>query len=215
MKSTTRSIPVHSPRRVIIVHGYRACPDDHWFPWLRDTLSADGVDVNVVTLPTPEEPDAAEWHSAVAEALGAPDASTWVVAHSLGAITALRVLASLSQPWTLGGLVLVSGFTGALAAIPELDAYLADDVDAEAIGQHISVRVVMRSDADSLVPPAASDALALRLGAELHIEPGAGHFLAADGVTTLRPVVDWMRAGVASAATASSRPRRLRESTHC
>lgn len=115
------------------------------------------------------------------------------LAHSLGALTTLRVLARQPEPWTLGGLVLVSGFAELLPALPELDDYLAADVPAERLAKHIGTRAMVRSDDDPLVPPAASDALAQRLDAKVHVQPGAGHFLAEDGVTTLPCVLDLMR----------------------
>ncbi|WP_307073515.1 RBBP9/YdeN family alpha/beta hydrolase [Arthrobacter pascens] len=183
----------HSLRRVLIVHGYAAAPDAHWFPWLRDSLETAGVDATVVTLPTPDAPKAAAWTDAVAEVIGVPDAGTWVVAHSLGGITVLRALATLTEPWQLGGLVLVSGFTGALKSLPVLDEYLSTDVDAERIAKNIGVRAMVRSDADAFVPAAASDELAQRLNAELHIRPGAGHFLTEDGVSALSIVLDLLR----------------------
>lgn len=146
-----------------------------------------------MTLPTPDAPKAAAWKDAVAEAIGVPDAGTWVVAHSLGGITVLRALAALMEPWQLGGLVLVSGFTRALKSLPALDEYLSTDVDAERTAKNIGVRIMVRSDADAFVPVAASDELARRLSAELHIQPGAGHFLAEDGVSHLPVVLDLLR----------------------
>lgn len=168
--------------------GYGATPDDHWFPWLQSSLTADGILASVVALPTPDAPVAREWEAAVAEALGAPDPDTWIVAHSLGSITTLRVLAALSEPWSLGGLVLVSGFIARLDVLPVLDGYLAADVDAERVRERVAARFLIRSDVDAIVPPAASDALAARLAATLHVVPGAGHFLADDGVTELHAV---------------------------
>ncbi|MFD0047437.1 RBBP9/YdeN family alpha/beta hydrolase [Pseudarthrobacter scleromae] len=193
MNITTTPVTPHPLRRVLIVHGYAAAPDAHWFPWLRDSLDTAGVNATVVTLPTPNAPKAAAWTATVSEAIGVPDAGTWIVAHSLGGITVLRALAALTEPWQLGGLVLVSGFTGALKSLPVLDEYLSTDIDAERIAKIISVRAMVRSDADAFVPAAASDELAQRLNAELHIQPGAGHFLTEDGVHDLPLVLDMLR----------------------
>lgn len=193
MNITTTSVTSHSLRRVLIVHGYAAAPDAHWFPWLRDSLDTDGVDATVVTVPTPDAPKAVAWQDAVTEAIGVPDAGTWIVAHSLGGITVLRALAALTDSWQLGGLVLVSGFTGALKSLPALDEYLSTDVDVERIANNIRVRAVVRSDADVFVPTEASNELAQRLNAELNIQPGAGHFLTEDGVSDLHLVLDLLQ----------------------
>ena len=193
MNITTTSVASHSLRRVLIVHGFAAAPDAHWFPWLCDSLDTAGIDATVVTMPSPDAPKAAAWQDAVGEAIGVPDAGTWIVAHSLGGITVLRALAALTDPWQLGGLVLVSGFTGALKSLPVLDEYLSTDVDAERIANNIRVRAVVRSDADVFVPTEASNELAQRLNAELHIQPGAGHFLTEDGVSDLPLVLDLLQ----------------------
>jgi uncharacterized protein len=185
--------PVRSVQRVVIVHGYESSPDANWFPWLQGVLEAEGIAVTVVPLPDPDTPDKAAWENAVSAALGVPDATTVVVAHSLGAVTALRVLATLSEPWELGNLVLVAGFTEPLEALPELNGFLATDVDVERVASRIQERTVLRSDTDPFVPPEASDDLARRLGARLQVHPRAGHFMSDDGVTRLPALLDVIR----------------------
>ncbi|MFF1253506.1 RBBP9/YdeN family alpha/beta hydrolase [Pseudarthrobacter sp. NPDC058329] len=185
--------PNESLQRVVIVHGYEASPDANWFPWLQRKLEAEGIDVAVVPLPDPDDPDTAAWENAVSAALGVPDAATAVVAHSLGAITALRVLAALPNWWELGVLILVAGFVERLDALPELDRYLAADVDVERLARSIRTRTVIRSETDPFVPPAASDDLARRLDAQLQVHTEAGHFMAKDGVTRFPAVLDILR----------------------
>jgi len=190
MNVTASNVRGRAVQRVVIVHGYESSPDANWFPWLQSTLEAEGIAVTVVPLPDPDDPDKAAWENAVSAALGMPDAATVVVAHSLGAVTALQVLAAKPEPWELGGLVLVAGFTEPLKALPELDGFLATDVDVERVATRIGQRTVIRSDADPFVPPAASDDLAKRLDARLQIHPGAGHFMTDDGVTSLPALLD-------------------------
>jgi predicted alpha/beta hydrolase family esterase len=88
---------------------------------------------------------------------------------------------------------LVAGFTEPLEALPELDGFLATDVDVEGTATRIRERTVIRSDTDPFVPPAASDDLARRLDAQLQVHPGAGHFTADDGVTRLPALLDLIR----------------------
>lgn len=190
MSKETSTSPTRPVQRVIIVHGYEAAPNAHWFPWLQDALEAKGISVTAVPLPAPDTPEREAWESAVNAALGVPDARTVIVAHSLGAITALRVLAALPEPWELGGLVLVAGFVKPLDVLPELDGYLATDVDVERLARSIRKRTVIRSDTDPFVPPAASDELAKRLNAQLQVHPEAGHFMEEDGVTKFPSLLD-------------------------
>src|SRR3712207_6817089 len=101
-------VPVRPVQRVVIVHGYESSPGANGFPWLQGALEAEGIAVAVVPLPAAEDAGKAAWEDAVSSALGVPGATTVVVAHDLGVVPALRVLAALPEPWELGGIVLVA-----------------------------------------------------------------------------------------------------------
>lgn len=102
----------------------------------------------------------------------------------------LRHLASLQGRWRLGTLVLVSGFVDRLPVLPELDEFIGGGCDVSSLADHIDQIVVMRSDNDPLVPVASTDRLAKLFGISAQVVPGAGHFLADDGVTSLPQVRD-------------------------
>lgn len=172
-------------RKAFIIHGYGAAPDDHWFPWLAAQLEEADISTQVPALPDPEAPHPDRWAAAVGTAMGIPDQNTAVVAHSLGCITVLRHLLTLSAPWRLGSLVLVSGFVDRLPALPILDSYIGDGLDLSSVHKHVDRVAVIRSDADPYVPIGHTDKLARLFGTEARVVPGAGHFLAADGVTAL------------------------------
>ncbi|MCU1548511.1 MAG: hypothetical protein JWO29_1462 [Arthrobacter sp.] len=174
--------------RVVVIHGYGASPDNHWFPWLKAEMTAAGVPVSVAEMPDGIPADPGEWGEVVKSAVGDVGSATFLVGHSLGCITILRYLAGLPKPWTLGGLILVAGFAGRLEAIPELDAFLDDGVQLDGVVENIHRRLVIHSDDDPTVPPATSADLAFRLNADVLVVPGAKHFLDADGVTELPPV---------------------------
>lgn len=179
--------------RATIIHGYFATPDDHWFRWLADQLESLGLHTSVPTLPNPQNPDPEAWEDAVAAAVGTPDEHTVIVAHSLGCLTALRHLRSLRGPWRVGTLILVAGFTEHLPSLPDLDNYIGDGCDLNGIRDHIDRIVVLRSDNDPLVPAELTDRLSEQLGVRIQVVPGAGHFLATDGFTTLPDAVDAVR----------------------
>ncbi|MEU0663913.1 RBBP9/YdeN family alpha/beta hydrolase [Streptomyces lavendulocolor] len=177
-------------RRASIIHGYGATPEDHWFGWLAGRLDANGIRTTVPALPNPLDPDPGQWADAVRDAVGIPDENTTVVAHSLGCLTVLRHLRSLRAPWNLGTLVLVAGFVDPLPALPELDTYIGDGCDVRGQADRIGRLTVIRSDADPYVPTGHTDRLARLLGVRAEVVPGAGHFLASDGVTSLRHALD-------------------------
>lgn len=179
------------PRRVVIAHGYNAHPDKHWFPWLASEVEVGGGEAVRIPFPDAAEPTVEKWGAATAKAVGQVDARTWLVGHSLGCVTLLRHLASLDEPWQLGGIVLVAGFDGPLASLPQLDEYLAETLDDEQIARIVAntgVIRTIRSDDDIAVPPASSDELARRLESEVAVVPGGGHFGEVDGWVEL-PIV--------------------------
>lgn len=122
-----------------------------------------------------------------------PTKHSVIVAHSLGCLTALRHLRSQRGAWRLGTLVLVAGFTEHLPALPDLDSYIGDGCDLDGLSDHIDHIVVLRSDNDPLVLAELTDRLADQLGVRTQVVPGAGHFLATDGFTTLPDAVDAVR----------------------
>lgn len=180
-------------RRASIIHGYVASPEDHWFGWLGRQLEADGFSATIPRLPSPQEPDAVQWAAAVRADIGVPDESSIIVAHSLGCLAVLRHLRSLPAGWRLGSLVMVSGFVDPLPALPELDGFIGDGCDVEGISAYVDQLTIIRSDADPLVPPAHTDRLAALLGTSAAVVPGAGHFLAADGVEALPEALEAIR----------------------
>lgn len=175
-------------QRASIIHGYGATPEDHWFGWLADRLRADGITATIPVLPNPQDPDPEQWINAVRDDVGTPDEHSIVVAHSLGCLTVLRHLRSLPGPWRLGALVLVSGFLDPLPALPELDGHISAGLDVTGLADHIDRLTIIRSDDDRYVPTSHTDRLAGLLGVRARVVPGAGHFLAADGVTSLPEV---------------------------
>lgn len=190
---TTR--PSDSPERAYIVHGYGANITSHWFPWLTDRLEANGTRTNVIRLPNPPAPDVDDWHAAVADTIGRPDSHTALIGHSLGCATLIRFLSGLDHSWNVRSLVLVSGFVGPLANLPELDEFTAALDRPELLHDIASAThrcTVVRSDDDPIVDAEATDHLAAELNAELVVIPGAGHFLDQDGWTELPVLLEYI-----------------------
>lgn len=177
-------------RRAVIIHGYSATPQDHWFGWLAEELGTRGITTAVPAMPTPEAPEPGPWLRTAGDAIGVPDEQTTVVAHSLGCLTVLRYLAALRTPWRLGALVLVAGFVDPCPALPNLDDYISGGCPVNGLAERIDRLRLLRSDADDYVPIEHTDRLAASLDTTTVVVPGAGHFLGSDGVTTLPQVLD-------------------------
>ena len=191
--------------RVILVHGFGAGPDDHWFPWLARTVRH----VEVPPLPHTETPEASTWASTIAERIGtSPDglAGLAIVTHSLGGLTALRAIERViacgspvnGDGQHLAAFIAVAPFAQQLPPTgeAELDHFLVtglngflDGASPGELRPFLGPTTVIHSDNDPLVPQAASRRFATAISADVVTVPGAGHFLASDGVTSLPQVV--------------------------
>lgn len=190
--------PTGSIRRVVVVHGYTATPERHWFGWLAHELGRHGITVDIPALPDSSAPHPRVWRERVQQQIGTPAPQTAVVAHSLGAITALRALDQTPGVWSLGSFVAVSGFDELVPAFPELDGFLTAlrgprPIDYQRLRAQIVDRFVLTSDNDPEVPPAATHRLATRLVADTLVVPGGGHFMGSEGSTSLPAVADRIR----------------------
>jgi len=172
-------------KRLVILHGYTASPDSHWFPWLREVFAPLGVQVTIPELPESQAPQPDAWIAAAEAAIGTPDEDLVILGHSLGCITALHALARLDGPWRLGGLVMVSGFDAFLETLPELAEFTEQLPEFAPIAATTVHRTVITAADDDIVPAVASRTLAEHLDAELVQLPSGGHFLDRDGHLTL------------------------------
>lgn len=175
-------------KQVTIVHGYMASPRDHWFPWLKAKLEAEGADVEVLDLPDSANAKADAWLDYLQANIHQPDANHYFVAHSLGCITLLRYLDGLPAQTRIGGFVLVSGFADSLSLLPQLDEFTTPPLDYRQLIGIAPKRVVIASRDDAIVPYRQTAALSRSLKAQLFSVPHGGHFLGSEGYVQL-PVV--------------------------
>jgi predicted alpha/beta hydrolase family esterase len=185
----TRDLMTSAPRfagkHVLIVHGYTASPAANWFPWLAETLRAEGARVDVPAMPAPDEPTPRAWAETLRALVPAADANTLLVGHSLGCISVLRHLLTLPAGTRIGGLLLVSGFDRPLSTLPTLRAFTDAPLDHAEVIRRAPRIASIYSDNDTIVTPAASRDRSASLRGADEIVAGAGHFLDREGFTRL------------------------------
>lgn len=172
------------PKRAILIHGWEGYPEEGWRPWLKKELESKGFEVIVPAMPDSANPKMDTWLSHLNKLVGEPDKDTYFVGHSLGCITILRYLESLSKNQVIGGAVLVAGFTSNLG-FEELDNFFPSLVDWDKIKPHCSKFVAIHSDNDPYVSLHYSDFFKDNLGAEIIVEHNMKHFSGDDGVNEL------------------------------
>lgn len=148
--------------RLLIVHGFGASPQDHWFPW----LAALHPRAERIALPDPLSPRPETWVPLVAAALDRLGDGTAVVAHSLGnatALQALRALVDAGHPVHLSAFVGVAPFVSPVppAGDPQLDAFLGESPSPAGAQER-------RTASDAASPPGSAPQHAFYEGLDLH-----------------------------------------------
>ncbi len=167
-------------KHIYLVHGYQAYPEKHWFPWLRDTLARENVEVHLLSMPNAGHPDKNEWIDFLEENIHHFGADTLLIGHSLGCITILLFLQKVAKAFD--GIILVAGFMEKLPEMPELDGFLEDEIDCSIIKKLASKRIVFGSPEDYIVPFRYTHTLAKNLDAQLISLHDKGHFMQDDGL---------------------------------
>lgn len=184
-------------KRVFIVHGWDGHPQEGWFPWLKTELEKRGFAVTVPAMPNPAKPTIAEWVPALAAAVGKPDSQTYFVGHSMGVITVLKYLETLTDSVCVGGVVSVAGFLEKPINISVEDDAIAEPWFTEKLSAQTRVRAgkvfAIFSPTDKWVRIENKKLFEEQFGAQTFIDDGKGdkgHFSGSDGVTELPKVLE-------------------------
>ena len=171
-------------KRAVIVHGYKGKPDTNWKPWLKTELEANGWSVAVPEMPHTEHPIASEWQTTLAKVAGEPSSDLFLIGHSLGSITILRYLETLTGEQRVGGVVLVAGFGERFQGYGagNHDTFFDHELDWQHIRKHCGKVMAFNSDSDPHIELEQLDLFKRELGAEVRNMEGMGHFGSADGV---------------------------------
>lgn len=186
-------------KRVIIIHGWKATPEKHWFPWLKQELEKRGFAVAVPQMPNADKPYWKEWVCRIDDTVGETDEKTFLVGHSLGTVAILKYLETLPAGQKIGGVVLAAGFFEPFPNMPrELDNFFAGGkTNYEKISSSAEAFAVISSDNDPFVPLRYGEVLSEKLNAAFLIMPSAGHIRQDEGFVqfpeALRSVVEISR----------------------
>lgn len=141
-------------------------------------------------MPNSNEPRVEAWVPHLARQVEAPNKDTYFVGHSIGCLTILRYLETINA--AIGGAVFVAGW---FSLTPEATPTAAErEIARQWLEQPIDFAKVRRttnnftalfSDDDPDVPIENAQLFRNRVGAEIIIEPGKGHFSEDDGVREL------------------------------
>ena len=182
-------------KRVFLIHGWGGSPEEGWRHWLKNELKQQGVEVYAPARSDSDHPRMDAWLEDVRSVVGVPDKDCYFVGHSLGCITILRYLESLTEGQKIGGAVFVAGFSdinitvGESEDLGELQSFFETDVDFQKAKKHCEKFIAIHSDNDPYVDLRYGDIFRENLGAKIIIEKGMRHFSGDDGITELPSVL--------------------------
>lgn len=166
-------------RNVLIVHGVGGYPGENWFPWLKGELEKCGCNVIVPQFPTPGGQTLENWMEIFEGVRGKLGEDAILVGHSLGAPFVLNVLEEHPAHATF----LVASFTG--KAGNDFDEGMKSFAQREfnwgKIRSHCKKFYVLHSDNDPYIKLEKGEEVAKKLGVQLTMVKGAGHFNAKAG----------------------------------
>lgn len=163
-------------KRAIIVHCWGGNPEYAWYPDTKKQLEKLGYVVSVPAMPNTDEPQLTEWLPYLTSIIGVPDEELVLIGHSLGNVTIMRYLESLSADQTVSRVIMVAAFTDQLG-FKELENFFETRLNFEAIQPKAKGGfVVIQSDNDPYVSAQYDERLKEDLAAKLIIKHNAGHF---------------------------------------
>lgn len=179
-------------RQIFVLHGYSASINDHWFQDLKYQIEDEHTSVTLIPFPDSENPDVEAWQKVLDQQIPSVDENTYFVAHSLGVITLLHFL-QRHEYQNIGGMILVSGFSGLISDSSVLNSYITKSkVDTDYF-KDTKKKLVYLSDNDDLVLPKLTIQLAKEIDAPYITVSNGGHFLGREGYTKFPQVVNSLK----------------------
>lgn len=170
--------------KAFIFHGTGAGKYDHWFPWLKNKLEENGVEVCRPEFPTPEDQTLENWLEILDEQEMEIDENTVLIGHSLGAVFILNLLNR--RDLDIESAFLISAWTGLLGDedFDEWNSTFQDqDFDFEKVRNNCDSFYQWHSDSDPYVPLEKGAELAENINSNFELKAGAGHFNTESGYT--------------------------------
>ena len=172
-------------KNTFIFHGTEGCPEENWFPWLKQELEKEGCKVHVPQFPSPPiiQAKISEWFDVLKNYEQQINEDTIIISHSLGGVFTLRVLERLPHP--VKAAILVEAPIG-IRPILNYDrdsSFCGFSFDWISILKKAHHFEVFQSDNDPYVSLGNGEQLAKNLNVALNFVPNAGHFNAKAGYT--------------------------------
>ncbi len=179
-------------KRAFIIHGWGGRPDAGWLAWINRELAKNDFKVYSPVMPDAENPKIDAWVKYLAKIVGKADENTYFIGHSIGCQTIIRYIESLPSNSKVGGVVFVAGWFTLKNLETEEEKtvskpWLNTPIQFSKVKSKIKRVFALFSDDDPYVPVEDSIIFKEKLGAEVVIEKGKGHYI--ENVTREIPII--------------------------
>ena len=172
--------------KLILVHGWGGNPNSEpWFGSLKHQCKEKGIEFIAPAMPNTENPKMNEWISKLKEYSKDLDEQTYFVGHSMGCQTIIRYLSEIPNDVKVGNIVFVAPWIKLnMESIKEegeesvkiAESWMNVPIRFDEANRHLTNVLAIFSDNDDWVPLSESETFKKRLGAEIIIKKGEGHF---------------------------------------
>lgn len=158
-------------KNILILHGWNATPQDHWFFRAKEKWEKKGLKVHIPQMPGNYFPKLDEWLKMIESFQ--PDESWVLIGHSLGGVAILKFLENADRP--IAKTILVATPRAAMH-FGALDNFFEGGFDWGQIRTHCPKFEILSEDNDPAVPLEHGQKYAKNLGGRLHTISGFSHF---------------------------------------
>lgn len=187
--------------KVLVIHGIAGNSNDNWFPWFKNELIDRGYDVVIPDLPNSDNPTLQEWTKALRKLEISKTDRLTIVAHSLGAPTAVEFINQTKLP--VEKLILVSPTgkemgeknwenlrkVGYASAQKVIETFNKANDQVNEISSLIEKTILYLSDNDPYIPLSVSKSFEA-LSPKTQIFKEHGHFNAGAGILAFPAILD-------------------------
>lgn len=162
-------------KNAIILHGNDNTPEGNWFRWLEKELQDRGYEVWLPQMPDSHLPNTDKYNRLLLNHGFDFNSETILIGHSSGAVAILHLLQELPEDVKTKAAFLVGAFKGE-EGVASRREFFPKPFDFEKIKSRCGKFVFIHSDNDPYCPLSDAEFLSKKLGGELVVKQGQGHF---------------------------------------
>lgn len=186
-------------KTIYLVHCWGETSKDGWYPWIKEEISGEHINVETFDMPNTDKPDIKEWIDNLEKKVLNLDENTYFIGHSIGCQTIMRYLENKNVN-KIGGILFVAPWIELLPyAINDEESYkiaypwLNTQINFESIKKLTDNITCIFSDNDYFVSSNQKEKFKELLNAKIITVKNKGHISMEDNVYELDEILKEMK----------------------